>query len=352
MYKNSITEEDFINNQKLSQIEIREKRLVLESKPSILTAIITNRCNLKCIMCSRVRIREDTLPFDLLKKVYALLPYLKWIDWQGGEVFLVDYFKELFLHVAQYPHIEQHIATNGVLITEDWARIFAQSKVNLIYSIDGVTKDTYEFIRTGARFEDLLKSLDLVNEYKNKFDSQNRLELSVVVMKCNYKSLPLFVDFCRKYNFKHLNLNLLLPDIAPEQDIIFCSDPGPLDYLRQVVPEIKKSCREQNIEVDCFFESFLQKNQQNNLTEKKRISTFSCVHPWTRIHIEWDGKVKPACQCNLGIGRLDNNLLDDIWNGSEMQRYRRLLSDNCADQICTRQCLDYIRGTETDEAGG
>ena len=352
MYKNNITQKDFINNQELSQIEIRERKLVLESKPSILTVILTNRCNLKCIMCSRIRSKEDTLPFDLLKKTYALLPYIKWIDWQGGEVFLVDYFKELFLHVAQYPHIEQHIATNGVLINEDWARIFAQSKVNLIFSIDGVTKDTYEFIRRGARFEDLLKSLDLVNEYKNKFTSQNRLELSVVVMKCNYKSLPLFVDFCQKYNFKHLNLNLLMPDIVPEQDVIIRSDPEALDYLRRVIPEIKNSCQKHNIEVVCFFESFLQDNQHSNLTKKNGTSRFNCIHPWTRIHIEWDGTVKPACQCNLGIGRLDNSLLGDIWNGSEIQRYRRLLADNCADQICSRQCLEYSCEAEKEGSGG
>ncbi len=345
-----VAQDIFIVNRELNQAEFNQKKILLESKPIILTAIITNRCNLNCIMCSRVKNENQTLPLDLLKQTYKLFPYLQWIDWQGGEVFLVDYFKELFMQAAKYPQIEQHIATNGLLIDEDWAKIFAQSKVSLIYSIDGVTKDSYEFIRRGAKFETLLESLDLVNKYRNKFNSQNRLELSVVVMKCNYKSLFLFVDFCRKYNFQHLNLNFLLPDTAPEQEVIVRADPDALDYLRKVVPEIKQNCQEHGIEVECFFDSYLQEQHTDYPEKKHQAGSIPCSHPWSRLHIDWKGAVTPACQCSVAIGRLGGEDLWDIWNGLGMQRYRRLLSGNCASQICSPQCLGYVYDREQNQA--
>ncbi len=99
----------WISNKELNRLEAAEGKAVLDSKPRTLMAILTTACNLKCIMCTRIKSKPQSLPFEVVEKVYDLLPYLERVDWQGGEVFLVDYFKELFLKTAGFPHILQNI---------------------------------------------------------------------------------------------------------------------------------------------------------------------------------------------------------------------------------------------------
>lgn len=340
-------------NKKLNRLETRERKIFLESKPTSLMAILTTKCNLRCIMCSRVRGAPETLPFDLIKKIYASFPYLGLIDWQGGEVFLVDYFKELFVRAATYPHILQHITTNGLLIDEEWARIFAESNVNLLYSIDSPTKDTYENIRLGATFEDLLRGIDIVNETKNKYNSyrNNRLELRATIMRCNYKTLHLFPDFCKRYNFSSLTFDLLIPDVIPCEDIVGKPDFDAILYLNDTIPMIENECRENNIDFKCTFSGYIKKTSQEvhnkplgNLAffelgaEDEAFKT-DCSYPWKRLHIETDGRVYPACQCKQSVGDLKNDSFEEIWNGSGIQLYRKLLSNNEAGKICSQTCF-------------
>ncbi len=337
-----LEKKSFYINKELNKLETQEKRIVLKSNPVNLMIILTRRCNLKCIMCPRIHEEKIALPLELVGKLYPLFPYLEWIDWQGGEVFLVDYFKKLFLEISnRQPHILQHITTNGLLIDKEWAEIFSQSNVDLLYSIDGVTKDVYEYVRTGARFDDLIRSLELINEFKEKRGNYNRLEMTAVVMKCNYKNLSLFPDFCKRYNFNSLTLNFLQPEIIPEQDILINPDPEAISYLRVIIPQIKNTCKEYNIEFKCMFESRLIDSQQHPLDKNIKADPYDCIYPWTRIHVQPDGKVYPACQCSLSIGDLKNNTWEDIWNGHTMQLYRNLIFNGRREEICSQQCLIY-----------
>jgi len=349
-HEEAVRIKNFNSNKELNALETREKKIIMESKPVKLMAILTRRCNLRCIMCPRVRDEEFNLPFDLTKKLYTFFPYLEWVSWQGGEVFLVDYFKELFLETAKYPHIKQHIMTNGLLINREWAKIFSQSNVDLLYSIDGVTKDIYEFIRHGAKFEDLIKRLELINEFRGKYGSTNRMDINAIVMRCNYKTLSLFPDFCRKYNFTSLNLNFLCHSTLPEQDILINPDFNALSYLKEIIPQIRNRCREYNIGFKCLFEfrleSLWQNHSDSNFTtgsclvkEHENSTSDYCIYPWTMAVIEPNGKVKPSCECELSIGDLKENTLEEIWNGRNMQLYRSMISNKRSKEICSRQCL-------------
>ena len=105
--------ERYLLNKELNDQEIKEQRIVLKSKPRKLAVILTTKCNLDCIMCPLAHFRAthreaNTIPYATIKKIYELYPYLQWIDWQGGEVFLIDYFKELFLKAASFPQIQQN----------------------------------------------------------------------------------------------------------------------------------------------------------------------------------------------------------------------------------------------------
>ena len=130
-----------VSSRVVNETEIAQKKVILESRPREIMAVLTNKCNMKCVMCSRVREKSPAeLPFEAVKKVYSLLPHMEKVDWQGGEVFLLDYFRELFETVSGYPGIMQEIMTNMLLIDRDWARMLVRSNLLLVCSIDAVKK--------------------------------------------------------------------------------------------------------------------------------------------------------------------------------------------------------------------
>ena len=287
------------------------------------------------------------LPFEFIEKVISLVPYLEILKWQGGEVFLLDYFKNLFIDIAEYAHITQEIATNGLLINKDWAEIFSKSKVTLLYSIDGVIRETYENIRRNGKFKDLLRSLDFVNRARRGARDDNvRLEMHVVVMRCNYQEITLFPDFCRKHDIKILALNVLWPKIIPEQDIFTRPDEHIMNYLSQIIPEIEDRCRKYNIQLNCnlkpYVENFyISKTDSERTDMSANIETCSkleCISPWSNLHVEPDGYVKPECKCEKNIGYLAHDSLERIWNSEAMQSYRNFIRLGHADKICSRQC--------------
>ena len=348
---------EFLENQRLNEEEIKQKRVFLQSRPRFLMLVLTTRCNLDCIMCGRVFGKSNlTIPMEVVKKFYSLMPYLEGINWQGGEVFLVDYFKEVFLEVAKYPNVRQSIITNGLLIDREWARLLVDSNVSLTYSIDAVTKETYEKIRRGASWENLLRSIEIINESNRKCNSGIQLHMNAVVMRSNYEQLSQFPGFCKNYNFSHLRFDFLQPgrpDITQEEYIFFIKqDVLIIEYLRNILPEIEQKCKELNIQFEYTFNPFLFKDnleslgtqfQGNNSSKdfSNQVNYLKCKVPWKELFFEINpiGEVRPHCLCPHSIGNVMEASIEEIWNSKLMQVYRRRLIEGNISDWCSKICL-------------
>jgi tetratricopeptide (TPR) repeat protein len=167
-------------------------------KPRLLGFFLGYQCNLKCIMCERVRRNPATLPLAVFEKIEEWIPYAQQIEWEGGEVFLVDYFQSLLTRIGKaYPSIIQNITTNGLLITDEWAEILAHLNVRMHFSIDSVVKKTYESIRNGGSFERLVENLEMMhNKYSKLYaDNEYTFSMNCLVMKRNAYELVMIPDF-------------------------------------------------------------------------------------------------------------------------------------------------------------
>jgi len=332
----------FLANKRLNELEINSNKLVLESMPQRLLLVPTSKCNLRCIMCSRVG-SDSTLPLHAIKKIFPLFPYLETIDIQGGEPFLVDYFEELLLGFAAFPHARISLLTNGLLIDRKWADLLIRNNMHLSFSIDSVVQETYEHIRRGARFADLLKSLDLISELKQGRGVKSPLQkINVVVMKSNYKELSLFPQFCKRYGFPELTFDYLRPDIAASEDIFTIGyDPSVLCFLNGILPEIKANCKDLGIEFN--FDGLLpflnhDPNKKNHI-RSGAIQNKICRLPWKKLFIDSDGTIRPDCLCNQAVCNLiDIDTIFDTWNNEIMQAYRKKISVGAMDNWCSDAC--------------
>lgn len=333
-------------NMILNKNEITQGKRVLESKPRGLAITLTNKCNIRCIMCSVWQATWD-IPKKTVKEITELFPYLQRLFWQGGEVFLSPYFAELFEKVSAYPHIRQDINTNGLLINKEWAKKLVQANVNIIFSIDGVTKETYEYIRRDAHWEDLLKNIDILNKYMedvppdtNHTGRRCSTVINLVVMRSNYRQLGGFIDFAQKYRFSRLQITPV--DIGNQENIFLHRDEEALAYIDKVMPEIFEKAKEYGISVSNWLPSMKQEQnakQEDNNEQREKSNGILCYWPWQFLFIDWGGKVRPQCFCIKEVGNINNYTLEEIWNNDMMQTYRQKLLHNDCLNWCGQRCI-------------
>jgi sulfatase maturation enzyme AslB (radical SAM superfamily) len=146
------------------------KRIILES---------TNHCNLSCPSCrTGTGNREDRgkMSIDLFKKIVDEISLNNNCDFMslqgGGEPFLhPDIFQFIeYLH-ERGPDIRSQISTNGTLVSENIASEIINSPLGeIIFSVDGSKKETFERLRRGARHEEVVNN---ILEFIRMKDEQN-----------------------------------------------------------------------------------------------------------------------------------------------------------------------------------
>ncbi|MBN2407419.1 MAG: tetratricopeptide repeat protein [Elusimicrobia bacterium] len=331
-------------NMVLNEKEISMKKEVMESFPRYLAVCLTNRCNIRCTMCN-VWQRQWSIPENTVGGIKRFMPYLQKISWQGGEVFYSPYFRELFEEAAKYDGLEQVIGTNGLMIDKEWAESIGRAGASLNVSIDGVTKSTYEHVHEGAKFEDLLSNLELINRYRVA-DADKRIRgmgLQLVVMKENYGDLKSLAGFIGKYGFSSLRLLPLWNISGAENDLY--SDPG----VRKEVVKLVMRLRGEGVHVFCGLPIEIpagRENQSGPASPREDVGVGSasrCLLPWQQLNICCSGDVIIHCFCpTLKVGNVKDSSLEEIWNGAAIRDVRKKMSENAYHDGCHPSCVAGI----------
>jgi MoaA/NifB/PqqE/SkfB family radical SAM enzyme len=335
-------------NKILSEIELSQRKIILDTKPRIITVTLTSMCNLNCIMCEVWKQWKEPweLPEQTAKEIMKYFPYMEYVTWSGGEVFLYRHFRELFEEALRYPNLRQEIVTNGLLIDKEWAEKLVQSNLVLIYSIDGFTKESYENIRKGAKFQDLVRSLNTINDYRGRFNSQMYLVLNFVVMKSNLHEIEKIIDFAIKYKFNEIRFTEV-KFLQNEENIFYNRDKEAMRYILEVMPSVLERAKEHKIILRNWFLNFSQYfdyvddsfNRKVKKAELKKEEKFFCYLPWREMYIDPGGGVKLQCFCNQILGNVHKESIDKIWNGKIMQNIRKEILEYENVNFCNSKCI-------------
>jgi MoaA/NifB/PqqE/SkfB family radical SAM enzyme len=343
-----IPEDDvFYRNKALSELEISQKKLIVNAKMRNLIVTLSTACNLKCVMCEARQLNWK-IPKNILEEVISNFVYLERLVWQGGEAFLVDYFDELIEKAAKFPHLRQVITTNGLLIDERRAENLVKSNVDLTFSIDGVTKEVYEKIRQGAEFDLLMRNLNNFNKARKKYNSPLlNTNLHAVIMRSNYHQLEAYVDFAKEHEFKLIAFLPIGGNFDNPENIFYTQDEKALKFIEQVIPGIEEKAEKYGILLENRLP--VKKTKEPVNTDKTMSSpedaSFNngmlCHLPWIQLYIDFDGSIRPDCVCrpDKAIGHADRDSLAQVWNNELMQQYRKIIIDNCCSQICNMECV-------------
>lgn len=360
-------------NRALNELEYTRKDIVLTSKPRCLWITLTSRCNLRCIMCGEWQ-KSWELPQKTVREIQEYLPYLEEVRWQGGEVFLSREFEKLFDEAAKNPRLKQNINTNGLLINERWAGKLARRNVNLAYAIDGVTRETYEKIRLGGSFDDLLRGIEIMNRYKEAAnavlpkDERMTTMMSFIVMRSNYRELADTIEFARSHQFDSLQV-YPVGGLMDAENVFARVDHEVLKEVRAAAEVLARKSREYGIEllmklpVTAEEKEISRAEPEINAPDDHAapgsapvetpaapeppappapsdichmLNSGPCILPWQHMFIDGSGEVRPSCDCEKTAGSVSVSSLQEIWNGEGMQRYRRALLENRPGEACRR----------------
>ncbi len=177
-------------------------------KPKRISISYDEVCNLKCLSCRKEGIYHNSGNLNrTLEKVTDDLKTTGWLESAdaisvagNGEVFYSDLYKDLIFTVDE-KRDSILIQTNGTLIQEEYLKKLSEKYhyIEFYISIDAATADTFKMLRTGS-WKALTNGLQLLANYRAE-DKVNRVRLSFVVQKDNYKEIPSFVQMAKKYGF-------------------------------------------------------------------------------------------------------------------------------------------------------
>lgn len=268
----------------------------LPYKPLSIWIEPTNKCNLKCLMCPNSVISQDTLGFmdiNLYKKIInQCKKYISFVTLCiSGESLLHPKFTQMVKY-AKDNGIKTYLSTNATVLTPKLSRQIIKSGLDWInFSFDGCTKETYEKIRIGGKFEPTLKNVVDFLKIKKELKSPITTELQIILLdKEGQKDYKKNINLFRK-NFSNLPLTTI---------------------------QIRKPSTWGNV----F-------SNTKKFIPKKLSNTFSpCSYLWGSLGILWDGKVVACCSDFFGqniLGNVNDDSIKTIWNNKKIINFRKAM---------------------------
>tara|TARA_B100000579_G_scaffold436853_1_gene464180 strand:+ start:1181 stop:2305 length:1125 start_codon:yes stop_codon:yes gene_type:complete len=277
---------------------------------------ITSYCNLACPMCPRThrvalgKWHNKMMKFNTFKKIIdeGTEKGLKAINLNNfGESFFNKKLVEMIEYAKSKGVLDVMLHTNGTVMNETLAKRIVNSGLDrIIFSLDSITKEIYEKIRIGAKFEETIKNVKMFYKIRNKMLKYKPvIRVSMVRMKENNHEANKFEKFWGPY----------------ADEVTYT------DYRNQ---------------------DGLDKTDRYTKLRKENKS-YSCPALWQRMTINATGEVTACCRDagkRLTLGKYDETgkSLTDIWNGSKLEEARTMHENKQAYLIDACNGCDHIRG--------
>lgn len=327
----------------------RRRVLIVES---------TSVCNLKCSFCiiHECLGEKQHMALSTFKNVEKAFPEVGVVSLSGwGEAFL---HKDIvyMIKAAKKHGCDVNITSNATMLTPGLSEELIHAGLDgLQISFDGATKETYESLRKGANYDNVLQNVMTLNKLKKQYKSKKpHLQLQYVATTTNYKEMPMFVDLAEKMEINFITFKTI-DNITKKEDeeltlISSKKDDLPVDDIRKSVAATLELARRKKIYVSLFGEL------PAILDSRLEINPLSC-DPSGVSFISDIGEVSPCCslghslpriffgkemiQPNLVFGNINEESFDAIWNKQDYIDFRKDFKNRTPPRECKTCYLLY-----------
>lgn len=298
------------------------KSATVDYMPIRLDVEHVSRCNFRCTMCQvsewPKQQRASDMSFEdfkaLLDEQYGLVEIK--LQGMGEPLLAADTFFEM-IEYARARHLWVRSTVNGSLLhlKDNYKRLIDSDICEIQISIDGATKETYETIRLGGKFDMVTRNCRMLNDYA-KADGRTRTRMWVVVQAGNYDELEKFPQLAADLGFERLTLSLDLNDWG-QDSWRKRNDPLDVHHTFDADRGMKIADLGEALGVETTFWFIDDKYEAGNPAK-------TCPWPFERAYVSSDMRTVPCCMIatpeisDLG----DARELKTTWNNKAMQEFR------------------------------
>lgn len=328
---------------------------------------ITNKCNLRCVMCDRWKWIKDEAAaqslttkelchlFDELSKVGV-----KKILLTGGEPLIREDFCTIIEYLSRLK-IQTCIFTNGTLMNAQKAAVLVAANATVFFSIDGVSK-THDIIRgVPSAYEKAMEGVRTILSARKENHSTCHVLINFTVQKANVKDIVPIFEVANELGVDTVTYNLVhgKPDVVPNEKELssvreeFCR-------LKATYGSSKTRFRVGDILCSSLEGEIPQEDISAGLPALAlfKREPVPCFATYTSSFIDSFGRVFPCCYCYLDnfsftefeedrkrfyLGNVLQTSFDKIWYGAKYDEFRTHTDPIDADQLSffCGQCYDY-----------
>ena len=163
-------------------------------------------CNAKCVMCVMSlppTRKKGIMPVEMSKYILdELSPYTSQIDkldlFALGEPLLDPYIFQRIKYAKEKGFRNIAISTNADLLDKEKQKKLLETGIDtVLFSIDGVKKETHEKIRRGVNFERVVGNCQSIIKMRNEEDYKTRFVIRFIRQDSNQGEWDAFREFWR-----------------------------------------------------------------------------------------------------------------------------------------------------------
>lgn len=339
-------------NLALKKIDSIRKAEKLMYRPIAIQLETTTKCNLRCRHCESTlwdRKGHD-MAFSDFKKIIDKFPYLIQVLLQGiGEPFMC---KDIFrmIEYCESNKIISGTTTNGTLLNKEMAEKIVDSRLSwLIVSIDGSAKGSFEKIRIGANFDQVIENIEYLAELRKK-TGKPRIIVHFTASNNNINELPEIVKLSKKIGAEFLEIQDMhywgKTENKPEvKSKTLYSDKEQFELSKKYINESMLEAKKIGIQFD-ILGTGARKTLFTESDTQIHANQLLCKKMWRSCSITYDGFVIP-CTCTpdpniINFGNILEQDFDSIWNGSKYLELRKLRMEGKLPSFCETCTAPHI----------
>ena len=368
---------------------------VARGMPTWINLTGTTVCNLKCFMCNQF-LDPDSPNWIMKEEVYQkvvdeLYPFAKTVQFSAfGEPLMTPGMEDKIDDLVRTNTKLEMVSNATLMMKESRFREKLLKTLELVtFSIDGATRETYNSIRTGADFDEVLDNITRFAQARMALPAEQRpkMNFNYIMMKRTVAEGPRFVKLVKNLGGDHIVFNHLvafhpsLKDESLTEHKAFANEH--MDATRQAAAELGVSIAlPENFHLDADPAAPVDirpveqpaphgdgpegDNGANGAdgagdapagespVRKRKASKppVKCWFLWDRVYIGTEGEVVPCCVAGMRFfGNMMESSFRDIWNGKTYQAYRENVFTERPINECANCYLIYPNLEQIEEEG-
>lgn len=304
--------------------------------PLFIVVETTIACNLSCTICTNPEFdRPVTLMSpEQFETILDKIPTLAGVGLTGVGEPLTNKNIMRMVRAAKARGLGAGFTTNGTIMPSETVEEICDVGLDwLNFSIDGATKDTFEKIRVGADFGEVLKNIERL---MTALDGQRRTDVAIsfVGQSENIHELPELVRLVGKLGINNIYVRSI--QVRGSEDLRKRNEErsilAQMDRFRTYLEEASRTASALGVTLwECRF-------PDPQLGRR-------CQWPWRSCFISVEGFVTPCCLQGsdpriINFGNIFEMPFRDIWNSPDYQTFRRRLKSPDIPEVCVG-CTNY-----------